>query len=95
MSKYASGTSVKTVIKNEVKAISAILKKPKLSKEDKADIVDAFKEISFQWCTANATSCAVEQAILTLYGEEERTKVIKEAIRNGVHEEVMDRTWPY
>lgn len=95
MGKYASGTSMKTVIKSEVKEVTGILKKSNLSKADQNAALDALKEMAYQWCMANASACAMERAALETLGEDRYTDLVKTAITSGVQEETMKKTWPY
>ncbi len=95
MGKYASGTSMKTVIKNEVKEVAGILKKSNLSKADQNAVLDALKEMAYQWCNANASACAMEQAVHEIFGDDKYAAVAKTTITNGVREDVMRKTWPY
>ncbi len=94
MGKYGSGTSMRTVILAETKEVEERLERCGVRDEDRDAIMSAFKEMAYQWCSTNASGCAVEAAMEKLLTEEQRTAILREAIRNGVHEQKMLETFP-
>lgn len=58
MSKYGSGVRMKQVIVTETEMVESILRKSNLSQEDIQTVMDAFREMAYQWCTSNASACA-------------------------------------
>ena len=95
MSKYASGTSMKTVILSEMAEVEKVLTKNNLSEEDKEIILDALKEFVYQWCSLNATSRATEEATVKLYGEKALVDIFRETVISGVREKVFEETYPF
>ncbi len=61
MGKYGPGASMKTMLKAEADGIKRILDKSDLNKWEKQVIMDAYKEVAYQWCKTNAVACAVEK----------------------------------
>lgn len=95
MSKYASGTSMKTVITSEIAEVEAILRKSNLCAEDKKTVIDAMKEMAYQWCSSNASACAMETAVANLYGEAGLVAVGNDMIKNGVRDQKMSTSYPF
>lgn len=95
MGKYASGTSMKTVIESEVNEVTAILDKSNLTQEDKSAVINALKEMAYQWCSSNATACAVENAVTEAFGKDGLAVVSALSMRNGTREVKLLQTYPY
>ena len=95
MGKYASGTSMKTIILSEISETENILNKSNLSEEDKEYVLDSFKEIVYQWCASNTTARAVEEATAKLYGDKSLIEIFKETVNSGVREKVFEETYPF
>lgn len=95
MGRYASGTPIKTVIRTEVRHVKAVLADSGLSKEAQKGIIDAFKEMAYQWCSSNAMACAMEAAAKEMMTEEEYRDLCKKACESGVQEQKMKDTYPY
>ncbi len=95
MGKYESGVSMKTVIKDEVGNVNRILVNKNVPDKDRNAVIDAIKEMAYQWCASNASACAVEQAVKNVCGNEKYEETVKASIRNGVMEQKMLETYPY
>ena len=95
MGKYGPGTLMKTVITEETKMVHETLQRSNLSEEDQSNIMNAFREMAYQWCDANATTCAVEDAVTSIYGEKVMEAVTTTAMTSGVHERKMAETYPF
>ena len=95
MGKYASGTSMKTVIKSEVNEVKKILDKSSMQKDDKKAVMDALKEMAYQWCASNASACAFEETVKANVSEDVYTHLIRETLHSGLNEKKMSETWPF
>ena len=95
MGKYASGTDMKTVITSEVADVQKILARSNLCAEDKKAVINAMKEMAYQWCSSNASACAMESEVTKLYGADGAAAIAKGVIHNGVYEAKMADTYPF
>ena len=95
MSKYPSSTPMRSVILQETGMIDRILRKSGLNKQDREDVLTAYKEAAYQWCSSNAMACAMEQAVIEIYGDEGMQAVNRTVRRNGVIEAKMLDTYPF
>lgn len=95
MGKYGSGVSMKTVIELEVREVEGILDYYKLPQEEKAQVIDALKEMAYQWCSSNATACALEDAVMKFCNDETAQNVLREAVAGGVREHQFAATYPF
>ena len=82
MSKYGSGASIKTVIESELAAVEEILERSSLTEQDRELITDSLKEMAYQWCTANATACALDRLL-----EKEYPRVYKKIMTGFLRSE--------
>lgn len=94
MSKYGNSVSMRTVIESEVNEVNGILEKSSLSKKQKEQVVDAMKEMAYQWCCANASACALENAIREICPKE-MERIMFASIRSGFIERKKAETYPY
>ncbi len=95
MGKYGPGVSIKTVITQEAKLVQEILDKGNLSEEDKDTVMGSFKEMAYQWCQANATACAIEDAAKDVVDAATWQMIEMEAVRNGLQGIKMAETYPF
>ena len=97
MGKYGSGVSMKAVIAMEVESVSDILARSGLSDEERQDILDTVKEMAYQWCSSNATSCAMESAAQKILTSEQFNAWNSTVVHDdmGVRDTKMKETWPF
>jgi hypothetical protein len=95
MGKYGSAVSMKDVIRMEVEEVEEILKGTKMPDEDKTRIVDALKEMAYQWCSCNASACAFEGAVKSLLPNKDYENLIRSVIHGGMIEKKMVETYPF
>lgn len=86
---------MKTVIELEVEEVEGILDNNNLPEEEKAQVIDALKEMAYQWCSSNATACALEDAVMKFCNDETAQNVLREAVAGGVREERFVATYPF
>jgi hypothetical protein len=97
MGKYGSGVSMKSMLETEMKEIQAVLQKYDMSDEDKKIIINAYKEVAYQWCSSNANACACEKQITAAIGLEKQMKYINISspeFNNAVYIK-MKETYPW
>ena len=63
MAKYGNGIGIKSMLEQELNEITEILCKYEVSDEDGDKIVGAYKELAFQFCRMNASSCSFEEML--------------------------------
>ena len=86
---------MKTVIELEVGEVEGILDNNNLSEEEKAQVIDALKEMAYQWCSSNAVACALEDAVMKFCNDETAQNVLREAVTGGVREHQFAATYPF
>ena len=77
MSKYGSGTSMKTVIELKVAEVTKILDRNGVTGEDKKAVLDALKKMAFHWCENSAVCCGIDALL------EEEYPDVRKAIYEG------------
>lgn len=96
MGQYGSGMSMSHVIANEYNKVTHILNKSSgLVGMDKSSITDCVREFAFQWCKANALSCAMEDWMKRNLSEEDFARAMREITTSSVLNEKMDATYPW
>ena len=86
---------MKTVIELEVREVEGILDYYNLPEEEKAQVIDALKEMAYQWCSSNATACALEDAVMKFCNDETAKNVLREAVAGRAREEKFVATYPF
>ena len=86
MGKYGSGTSMKTVITMELEEVTRILDRNHVPENDKKQILDAFKEMAYQWCESNATACALQKLMEVEY-QDVYKEIMGSFLRSKVYHE--------
>lgn len=69
---------MKSALQMEMEEIIKILGPSGLSDSDREAIISSFKEVSYQWCLANAHSCALES-----YLGEKYPQVYEDVLKNA------------
>ena len=99
MSKYGNGVSIKDVIINEVTETEKLLKNSDLPEEEQVEIINSLKEMAYQWCKANALSCALEDIVKNirkeLNGNEESDDLTWAIIIGKITDQKMKETYPF
>ena len=95
MSKYGSGVSMSDTITAETQHVEEILDRNGVGGEDKEAVLDALKEMAFQWCNANAFSCAMETALKKLCPDISSQDFMQAILENGVINQKMAETFPF
>lgn len=97
MGKYGSGVSMKSVIEMEVAEVEGILDRNHIAEIDKKAVLDALKEMAYQWCQSNAGSCAVEAVLKERY-KDTWDDMIKHLVTNETYNRVrmekIEATFP-
>ena len=97
MGKYGSAVSMKDVIEMEVAEVTDILSRSKLTEEERTDIIDSLKEMAYQWCSSNATACAMEQSakqfMTDVQFHEWTSSVVQD--KSGIRQRKMHETYPF
>lgn len=86
---------MKTVIELEVEEVEGILDNNNLPEEEKAQVIDALKEMAYQWCSSNAIACALEDAVMKFCNDETAKNVLREAVVGRAREEKFVATYPF
>lgn len=95
MGKHGPGASMKGVILQECKTAENLLKKSNLTKDEQKEIMDIIKEMAYEWCSANAGACAIEEAARKLLGPEKSPELFQEFLKSGVKQRKMYETFPF
>ena len=97
MGKYGPGVSMKSVIEMEVAEVEEILDRNHVAEIDKKAVLDALKEMAYQWCQSNAGSCAIE-AVLQKQYKDTWDDMIKHLMTNKTYNRVrtekLGETYP-
>ena len=97
MSKYGSGVSMKSHLSSELKEAQQILNKSNLSEEDKESVLSTIREIAYQWCTSNASACAIEELWKEKFPkeyEEMMQTFLKSNTFHRVYQQKLQETFP-
>lgn len=95
MSKYGPGVSMKSIIVSECKEVEELLDRSDMFPEDKAQVLDAMKEMAYQWCSANATACAMEDVAKSMLSEEQYATFQKKVMEGLSVGKKMQETFPF
>ena len=95
MGKYGNGVSMKSAIETEVKEVTDILNRSNLGEEDKNIIIDALKEMAYQWCNSNAFGCAMEKLIKEQCPDMTDMMIMEKLLKDGIREKKMKETFPF
>lgn len=100
MGKYASGTSMRSIILQETQKVEMLLRSSNLAAPAQEMVLSAFRQMAYNWCDSNAYSCAIIEAAKSLYGEDMEDKIGHEIIcmsrsGNDVRGRKMMETYPF
>lgn len=95
MGKYGNGVSMKDAIRMEVEEVNERLNLNGVAEEDKIAILDALKEMAYQWCHSNAFACAMEQIISADMSESEFVQFGQKVMNSPVVMDKMQETFPF
>ena len=87
---------MKSAIEMEVEEVTEILNKYQLSQEDKEAVLNALKEMAYQWCQSNAGACLMEELVQERLTQEQYTELVKAYIHDtkGYRMQKMLDTYP-
>ncbi len=95
MMKRGKNNTMKTIIAREVGKVQELADKSGLPDPEKEELVNIVKRMAYQWCLANASSCAMESAIQQLYPDIDRSLVMQATIHSDVQMRKMQETYPF
>ena len=98
MGKYGNGVSMRTEIESEVMKARKILDHSGLDPEDRQCVIGSLKEMAYQWCSVNASFCALEAHMKAEFPEEYTqllSTFLRSPVYNSTYTETMQRTYPY
>lgn len=93
MAKYGNGISIKLMLEMELNEIAEILCKYNVSDEDGDKVIDAYKELAFQFCTINAAACSTEEILKEYVTEPEGFR--KYLAMEDYRQQKMKETYPW
>lgn len=95
MGKYGSGVKMKDVITCECKEVEEILLRSGMDRAAQKKVMDALKEMAYQWCMANAGACAIDECARKGLDKKTYTEMMNPANFGSIIEKKMKETWPF